>query len=65
MTKGGLSKLLFIKLTLCFVFAYPEITSLDFKLKIGQQYIKVYIQKCVSFEFAIGFEVKVVCNEVF
>ena len=45
MTKGGLSKLLFIKLTLCFVFAYPEITSLDFKLKIGQQYIKVYIQK--------------------
>ena len=42
MKKGGLSKLLFIKLILCF--SYPEITSLDFKLKIGQQYIKVNIQ---------------------
>ena len=64
MEKGGLSKLLFIKLILCF--PSPEITSLDFKLKIGQQYIKVKMQKkCVSFEFANGFEVKVVCNEVF
>ena len=30
-----------------YVFASPEITSLDFKLKIGQQYIKVNIQKNV------------------